>query len=407
MPAITFLMGADPVGGNAFFANAKGFFTGPNSDVVAAPAGGQSLEGVFKELRDRARQAPAKIYDPINIVAHATGFSSLQFRLRAAATSPDIIVADDLTTEIAKINAKAADAWKQLGPPIVTPTTKVVLHGCDVGRGASFLRDFGRLFSEDLHVYAPLRVALFRHAGNTFEHRLARTWSVPWPSDIGKTTAWPPARAKFVADAVTKFGPTWTTVTNDPLGPIGLEQNLKNVAVAATATQAASWFFHEHVVFDPQVVIPTMPPFRSAIVSPGGSDVDDTTVENAIGPAHVTDRANATSWVAHIAVLAEIIEKSVDITNSAQYRHIDIDPPTAPSPGPKPPPNAPPITPPAHSSVWDQARDALIAAGVGENAIDTLAAGLASADPSTLALADPDVPSVADIDAEPTAEDFA
>ena len=406
MGAITFLMGMDSAG-NAFFANAKGFFTGPNSVVIDAPAGGQSLEGVFKVLRDRANQTPKQVFDPINIVAHATGFSSLQFRMRAAATSPDIITADDLTAEIAKINAKAADAWKQLGQPIIISATKVVLYGCDVGRGAPFVRDFGRLFGEDLHVYAPLRVAVFRHAGTTFEHRLARTWSVPWPSAISQATAWPPTRTKFVADAVTKFGPTWTAVTNDPLGPIGLENNLKNVAVAATEKQAASWFFHEQISFDPSFVTATMPPVRSAIVSPGGSDVDDTTVENSIGPSHVTDRTNAATWVAHLLVLAQIIEQSVDITSSAQYRHVDIDPPQDASPGPKPPPNAPPITPPAHTSVWDEARDALIAAGVGETEIDSLSAGLAQADPGSLALADPDVPSVAGIDAEPTAEDFA
>jgi len=417
MPAITFLMGSDPANAaNAFYANAKGFFSDLGSEVIDAPAGGQSLETAFKVLRDKAAENPPKIYDPINVVSHASGFSSFEFKLRTATADP-FTSEDDLTAEIVKINAKAADAWKQLGPPIIVSTTKVVLYGCDVGRGAPFVENFGRLFGEDLHVYAPLRVAVFRHVGAKYEHRLARTWSVPWPSSITDSTNWSTpqkataTRQAFLAAADQKFGARWILVKS-VVGPT-LLQELTPIANAATPAMGASWFFGEQVSLDvtdpanPQADIALMIPSKSAIIAPGGTDVDDTTVQNVIGPAQVTHKIGPKTWAAEIAVLAQIIEQAVSITDASQYRHVDIDPPKAPSPGPKPPPNTPPVVPPAHSNLWEQARDELIAAGVGAAELDAVAAELAPADDEAMALPDSDTPAIDGLDRDPTAEDFA
>lgn len=409
MGAITFLMDDDTSHpGNPFYANAKGFFKQSPGEIIDSPTGGQTLEGVFKVLRDKAAETPPQIYDPINIVTHASGFSSFEFKLRATATS-DVTMPDDVTAEIVKINAKAADAWKQLGPPIIVPSTKVVLYGCDVGRGAQFLESFAQLFGDALHIYAPLRVAVFRHA-TIFEYRLARTWSVPWPTNITTATNWAKTRQDFVTAADTKFGAKWILVK--PIGSPTLQQELTAIAHTATAAMAASWFFGERITLDvtdeqnPQADIAQLIPLRSAILT-GGTDVDDTTVENVVGPAQVTHKIGPKQWAAEILALAQIIDKVVDITNTDQYRHCVISPPKAPSAGPKPPPNTPPVTPPAHSSLWDQARDELIAAGAEADEIDAAADGIAPAEAAELELPDPDTPAIEGLDRELTAEDFA
>jgi hypothetical protein len=407
MGALTFLMGRDVGSANAFYAEAKGFFT-PTSEVIEAPAGGQTLEAVFKMLRDRAASNPATIYNPINLVSHATGFSSLEFRLRAG--GPEITTQDEITAEILSFKA-ATKPWKQLGFPIITPDTNVVLYGCDVGRDAKFIGDLGQLFADALHIYAPLRVAVFRHSGTPpkYEHRLARTWAVPWPDNIGgsKTPAkWKEARDKFVDDAKAKFGLKWLEVhqNDDPLG-MGLETLLKSVAKDADASMKASWFFGETVGFTGDDISLVKPP-PSAVLPPGGRDVDDTTVANVVRQSDFK-QVNATNWIAYTAVLAQIIEEEVAVTDTKKYRHVKIAAQQAPSPGPKPPAGAPPVSAPAHSSLWDEARDELIAAGMDADVIDEFVAGAAPGKLGELALADPGLPSPEGTDGELSPKDFA
>ena len=62
---------------------------------------------------------------------------------------------------------------------------------------------------------------------------------------------------------------------------------------------------------------------------------------------------------------------------------------------------------PAHSNLWDQARDELIAAGVGADELDAAVAEIAPADAAELELPDPDTPAIDGLDRELTAEDFA
>ena len=81
MGAITFLMDKDPANAaNAFYANAKGYFSGLQSDVIEAPAGGQTLEGVFKILRDRAVR-PVVAHQSIG-ARPATATERRQLRIR-------------------------------------------------------------------------------------------------------------------------------------------------------------------------------------------------------------------------------------------------------------------------------------------------------------------------------------
>jgi hypothetical protein len=409
MAAITFLMDDDSSHpDNPFYANAKGFFKQTPGEIVDSPAGGQTLEGVFKVLRDKAAETPPKIYDPINIVSHASGFSSFEFRLRASATS-DVTMADDVTAEIVKINAKAADAWKQLGPPIIVPATRVVLYGCDVGRGAPFLESVALLFGDALHIYAPLRVAVFRHVGTVFQYRLARTWSVPWPTNITSGMNWVKTRADFLVAADKKFGAKWILVK--PVAGPSLQQVLTPIAQTSTAAIGATWFFGERLTLDvadaqnPQADINQLIPMHSAILT-GGNDVDDTTVENVVGPAQVTHKIAPKQWAAEILGLAQIIDKDVDITDTDQYRHCVLSPAKAPSAGPTPPPNTPPVVPPAHSSLFDQARDELIAAGVSAGEIDAAVAAISPSAETELDLPEPDPPIIEGLDRPLAAEDF-
>ena len=87
MPEITFLMDRD-LGGSGYFTEAEGYFTG-RSDTIDKPTGtdATTLEDVFKSLRARAKDD--EVYDTINLVAHGTGFSAVQFPISEARRTDD------------------------------------------------------------------------------------------------------------------------------------------------------------------------------------------------------------------------------------------------------------------------------------------------------------------------------
>lgn len=397
MAEITYLMDSDS-GANKFFANAKGYFAANHSVIVDAPAGGRTLEEVFDDLSQRAETGPAGIFDVINLVAHATGFSSLMFGLTKAERGR-ILTAGRLTNALATASSNAP-ILKKLGTPAVTGKTHLRLYGCDIGKDAAFLRNFGLIFGEPADVAAPLRVAVFRQAGATFSHRLARTWAVTWPTNIEKTSDWPTARATFIAKAASKFGTIAAERSpNDIFAADAIKSAITAVTTPATAATIDTFFFHEYFelpipagVPDPQAYVNTAQPQSSAVVA--ASEVSDLTVASRVGPPDFTDRTDPRAWIAHLAVLAQVIDTQVSLTDSSQYRTVAIAPTASPSPGPKtvgdggaPPP---PVPPPAHS-LWQQATDAFLAAGGAQGELDDLIAGLADPSPEQ-DLDEPDLP---------------
>jgi hypothetical protein len=399
MAEITYLMGSEP-GGNGFFGNAKGYFLANQSVVVDAPTGGQTLEEVFDDLRRRAATGPAGTFDVINVVSHATGFSSLMFGLTKAERGR-ILTAARLTNALATASSNAP-ILKQVGTPAVTAKTHVRLYGCDVGKDAAFLRDFGLIFGQPADVAAPLRVAVFRHdATGTFSHRLARTWAVPWPSDVEKTATakWTEVRATFVNQADNKFGPVAAQRSpNDVFATDTLKATITTAANTATAATANSFFFHEYFELpipagepNPQAFVNGAHPQTSAVVT--AFEVSDLTVPSRVGPADFTDRTDARSWMAHLAVLGQVIDTPVSLTDSSQYRTVAIAPTDKPTPGPKPVGDggaAPPALPPAAHSTWEQATGDFLAAGGAQGDLDSLIAGLEDPVPEH-SLTEPDV----------------
>ena len=384
MAEITYLMDRDTGGGNQFYTFAKGYFQARQSVVVDAPAGGQTLEEVFADLRARAGTGPAGIFSIINLVTHATGFSSLEFGLTKAERG-HLLTAARLTNALAAAGTNTP-ILRRLGPPAVTAQTHVRLYGCDAGKDSAFLRNFGLMFGEPADVAAPLRLAVFRSSGGTVSYRLARSWAVSWPSDITRTPAanWPNVRTTFTNKADNKFGTVAAQRSPDPLAADTLRTTISNAANSATAATSGTFFFHEYLELtipagepDPQAYVNRAATVSSAVIT--AAEVSDLTVESKVGPPDFTDRSDPGAWRAHLAVLAEVIDKPVGIDDNAQYRKVQIAPAAAPSPGPRPvgdggaPPPA--VAPPAHS-LWQQASDAFLAAGGSQAELDELVTGL-------------------------------
>ena len=403
MAEITYLMDADPPGTNAFFATAKGFFAANRSTVVDAPAGGSTLEDVFDDLRRRAAAGPSGVFDVINLVSHATGFSSLMFGL----TRPErgrILTAARLTNAVAAA-ATGAPLLRKLGPPAVTASTHVRLYGCDVGKDAALLRDLGLMFGEPADIAAPLRVAVFRQTGGVFVHRLARTWALPWPTDVSKTPAagWTAVRATFLAKAELVFGAVAAQRSpGDLFAADPVKASLAAAAAGATAATVPSFFFHEYFELpipageaDPQAFVNGVRTQTSAVVT--GPEISDLTVPAKVGPPDFTDRTDPRLWVAHLAVLALVIDGPASLNDSGQFRTVRIAPAAAPTGGPRPLPDGgapPPVLPPAHS-LWDQATEEFLAGGGAQSDLDTVVAGLldpAAAPDFEGDLAEPELP---------------
>lgn len=309
MAEITYLMDRDP-GGSGYFTEATGYFSARQGSTVVPTAPGspaKTLEDVFTDLRTRA--GGGQVFPVINLVSHATGFSSLQFPVSDAHRNDEggLITTDTLKAALTKAGTEGYPAI--LGAPAVTKKTTVVLYGCDVGRDAAFMVMLGQLFGPELTIYAPLRVAVFRHTGTTYEHRLARTWGVNYPSDIRKASDWTAARTDFVTKAVAKF-----SGHGDP----GVETAIRAAAQNATATSSGSFFFAESLATGDDPATHTVE--GSSAVLPSGT-VDDTTVPVTVKSADFTkDPTQPGVWVAWIAVLGQVLEEAVSIDNSSQFR---------------------------------------------------------------------------------------
>ena len=222
----------------------------------------------------------------------------------------------------------------------MTAQTHVRLYGCDAGRDCAFLRNFGLMFGEPADVAAPLRLAVFRSSGGTVSYRLARSWAVPWAvryhhhpgGELGRR-----ARCLYHQGG-RQVRPVAAQRSPDPFAADTLKTAITTAANGATAATSGTFFFHEYL----EIIIPPGEPnpqgfvngftgARSAVIT--ASEVSDLTVESRIGPADFTDRSNPNAWRAHLAVLAEVIDKPVAIDDNAQYRTERIAPAVAPTPG--------------------------------------------------------------------------
>ncbi len=322
MAEITYLMGSDP-GGAGYFTEAEGFFGARPSSTVVKPAGAadRTLEEVFADLR--ARAAGGQLFPVINLVSHATGFSSLQFPISVARRNDEggLITTDTLKSALSKAGTDGYPAV--LGAPAVTKATTVCLYGCDVGRDASFMVMLGQLFGPELTIYAPLRVAVFRHLGSKREHRLARTWAVNFDKDVNQVTAWPPVRTDFVARAVAKFSGQ---------GDTGVAAAITAAASSATHTSAGSFFFSTSLETTDDPATSTIEGASSVL--PAGT-VDDSTIPVRVKSSDFTPVPSSPGvWVAWIAVLAQVLETPVSIDDASQFRKTVITSQRAPSTNP-------------------------------------------------------------------------
>jgi hypothetical protein len=342
MPDLTFLMNADPAGSsNPFYARAKQYFAAAGSTVDAPPAG-QTLEGIFNELKARKTAQGT-----INIVSHAIGFGAIEgpITLAAQAAGRTMTIADDLQ------DALAAKSLAPPGPDIVTDKTRVVLYGCDVGRSLNFLKLLSGLFGNPGELLAPRRLSVFKLDGSTVKYRQAQSWTLVRKARLIPAGAsapaggWPAYRTQFVKDASDKFARAAILAEID--GGTHLTAILTAAANTATTVMASTFFLEENVDIFPAATqtakeaadsvksISNGDPVTAAAQS--AAQVDDSTVVTTIGGTDAYP-ANAakTQYSITVVLLAQVIDEDVLIAEGPGYARVTSSKGLAPSPGPKP-----------------------------------------------------------------------
>ena len=103
-----------------------------------------------------------------------------------------------------------AIANKTLAPPaatVVADTTRVVLHGADVGRSTTFLMRLASLFGNPGELLAPRRLSVFMSGGSGALYRQAqdldprqRRAADPGRGADEPSGGWPAFRTQFVSD---------------------------------------------------------------------------------------------------------------------------------------------------------------------------------------------------------------
>lgn len=342
MADLTFLMSRDPAASpNRFYSLANQFFDALGSTVVEAPPNGQTLEGVFNDLKSRT-DVPATI----NLVSDASGFASMECPVTVAsqAAGRRTMTVDDLQ------DALAAKSLTPPGPGVITDKTRIVIYGCDVGRSEKFLRMLSGLFGDPGEVLAPRRLGVFTLDGTTVRYRQAQTWSLVRKPPLvlngaTPTGGWPDYRTQFVNDASFKFG--LRPVPNEPAGTDRLKDMLTTAAANATTTFGPTFFFEEGIQIFPQG--PQSAAAAAASLAPRSNgdpvtalaktalELDDTTVVTTISgtDAYPANPAE-TEFAITVAILAQIIEQDVLIAEGPGYRRVTASKGLAPSPGPNP-----------------------------------------------------------------------
>jgi hypothetical protein len=343
---ILFLAGTEPATAtNKYYGLAKQFFLQRDASIPAVgPAAGNvalSLESVFAELTRRAAASPPEIFDTISIVSHATGMGGMDLPLRKSdELRGGVTMRGSLSNAVLAARAKTAGALQPPGGGAVTPKTRIVLYGCDVGRDLTFLTALGELFGGPGEVSAPIRVAVFRLKDGKVQHRLARTWSVLWGKasiEATKPADWPTVRSTFTGKTDLKF-----------ITDITVSSVIRSAAASAALDWAKDAFFFGEVFSVAKTAFATVLPVRSAVIT--STDDDDTTVPVVITAADLTPgNADFTDpdWpTMNIAMLASVIDVDVAVRNSTQYRTVSFASQKAPAKGPAPAPTADGSPPP-------------------------------------------------------------
>src|SRR5262245_58807447 len=343
MAELTFLMNKDTAGSpNPFYALAKQYFNAAGSTVIEAPPNGQTLEGVFKELK--TRNVPQAT---INLVSHAIGFGAIEgpVTLASQAAGHTLTIADDLQ------DALAAKSLVPPGPGVITEKTRIVLYGCDVGRSLNFLKLLSGLFGNPGELLAPRRLSVFKLEGSTVKYRQAQSWSLVRKAPLIPSGAsvpsggWDSFRTKFVTDASDKFGRAAILAEID--GGMRLDAILTAAAKNATKVMASTFFLDETIDIFPtgsqtaaEAAASVKPisngdPVTAAAQS--AAQVDDTKVVTTISGADAyAANAAKTKYSITVVLLAQVIDQDVLIAEGPDYARVTSSKGLAPSPGPKP-----------------------------------------------------------------------
>jgi len=343
MGELTFLLNADPPDDpNRFYSLAQRFFTDAGATLIAAPPGGQTLEGVFTTLTDLKVARGT-----INLVSHANGFAAMECPLTLA----DQIAGRRTTTVDDLRLARDNKTLTPPGPGIITSKTRIVIYGCDVGRSEEFLKLLSGLFGLPDEVLAPRRLSLFISDGSTVRYRQAQTWSLVRkpPLIIAGASApprgWPNYRAKFVTDARDKFGRIATL--EGPIDPSvdRLKKMLTDAAQNATTVFGRSFFMEEGVDIFPhgsqtveEAAAGVKPRSNGDVVKAmpkTALELDDSTVVTTVSSAD-TYAANPakTKFQITVAILAQVIDQPVLIAEGPNYHRVTSSPGIAPAADP-------------------------------------------------------------------------
>jgi hypothetical protein len=350
---IVFLAGTDPEGadpasgGDAFYANAKQFFTDQDASIpVIEPASGStalSLERVLAELATRAAAAPPEPVDVIDIVSRATGMGAMDLTLFAADEAAGYPTRRNRLFN-ALLDARAGKDGA-LQPPasgVIAPTTRVVLYGCGVGRDTELLGALGELFGFPASVSAPIRTAVFPVRDGAVQHRLARTWTVLWgaTSIAGTVDAnWSTARSTFTQKAGGRFTTGATT-----------SADIAAAVADATLDPTKDAFFFPDRFWVRKSAMSGILPLSSPVITSSDDD-DDTTVPITITADDMSDGhadlSDPNSAVMNLAVLASVIDRPVSLDDTTQYRTQAFGAQAVPAVGPEPSPTDDGSPPPA------------------------------------------------------------
>jgi hypothetical protein len=342
MADLTYLMNADPANTtNQFYSLAKQFFVAAGSTVVDAPTKGQTIEGIFNDLKARKTAQGT-----INIVSHAVGFGAIEgpITLVDRAAGRTMTIADDMQ------DALANKTLAPPGPGIITDKTRIVLYGCDVGRSVKYLKLLSGLFGNPGELLAPRRLSVFKQDGTTVKYRQAQSWTLVRKARLipaggsAPTGGWPAFRTQFVKDAFDKF-------SRVAVVEIGADTRLKNIlttaASSATDAMASTFFVEENIDIFPvgsqtakQAAdsVKPLPNGDPVTVSVQTADqVDDTTLVTTIsGTDAYPANAAKTQYSITVVLLGQVIDQNVPIAEGPGYARVTSSKGLAPSPGPKP-----------------------------------------------------------------------
>ncbi len=379
MADLTFLMNVDSATDpNKFYTLAKQFFVAAGSTVIDAPANGQTLEGVFAKLK-----ALNKEQATINLVCHASGFSSMQCPVTVASQNAGrlTMTADDLQ------NALSTKSLKPPGPAIITAKTRVVIYGCDVGRTNRFLLMLSGLFGDPGELLAPRRVSLFQLSGTTVKYRQAQTWSLVRKAPLlaAPTGGWPAYRAAFVQDATDKFARAAILTEID--GEAHLKTILTTAASNATTVFGPTFFFDEGIDILPagsqtaaEAAASVKPMSNGDAVTAAPQSVfqvDDTTLVTTVSGADAYPVTPAkTEYAVTVVILAQVIDADVLIAEGTGYARVTTSKAIAPSPGPKTTAGGSGAPSASLQSLMDQ----LLADGAAQADVDALVAAIPQGD---------------------------